>query len=207
MGPGTDAGLVTEAVTLADSTVNFANFDNDGDGTVDILGIIYAGGGPHDGCDMDDPPPGFAGDNLWPHFSRPGGTFAGDGVSVNQYIIQSEVTHAKDVNPSSGCTQIQTIGLFAHEFGHALGLPDLYDTDGSSAGIGSWSTMSNQYRSTVNLADTPPHYDPWSKWFEGWITPQDLTSASVAGKFIPQTETNAFTIQLLVLQLLEIDGL
>ena len=50
-GGGSAAGLVTEAVGLVDGYVDFSQYDNDGDGTVDALGIIYAGGGPHDGCD------------------------------------------------------------------------------------------------------------------------------------------------------------
>ena len=39
--------------------------------------------------------------------------------------------------------------------------------------------MSSQYSSTVNLADTPAHFDPWSKWFLGWINPTDYTGQNV----------------------------
>ncbi|MFY0543133.1 M6 family metalloprotease domain-containing protein [Brevibacillus sp. H7] len=59
-----------------------------------------------------------------------------------------------------------TIGIIAHEFGHELGLPDLYDTDHSSMGVGphslmadNWSLLPNEYAGA-----TPPHLDPWSKW-------------------------------------------
>ena len=176
-GAGSAAGLVAEAVGLVTGHVNFAQFDNDGDGTVDALGLVYAGGGPHDGCDTDDAPGGSGGDDLWPHSGSTGGTATGDGVNVNPYIINSEITFG--VNPASACNRIQTIGLFAHEFGHSLGLPDLYDTDSSSYGVGRWSTMASQYSSTVNLADTPAHYDPWSKWFLNWITPADYTGQDV----------------------------
>ena len=176
-GPGSDDTLVAEAVGLVDGQVNFADFDNDGNGVVDALGIIYAGGGPHDGCDAtyvetDD-------NNLWPHSGSTGGTGTADGVTVNPFIINSERTRRAGTNGVAACTQIQTIGLFAHEFGHSLGLPDLYDTDDSSAGVGRWSTMASQYSSTVNLADTPAHFDPFSKWFLGWITPTDYTGQNV----------------------------
>jgi M6 family metalloprotease-like protein len=60
-GVGSDDDLVNEAIALADPTVDFSNFDNDSNGVVDALGIIYAGGGPHDGCDTDDPPSGSGG--------------------------------------------------------------------------------------------------------------------------------------------------
>ena len=176
-GPGSDDTLVAEAVGLVDGQVNFADFDNDGNGVVDALGIIYAGGGPHDGCDATYV--ATDNNNLWPHSGSTGGTATADGVTVNPFIINSERTRRAGTNGVAACTQIQTIGLFAHEFGHSLGLPDLYDTDNSSAGVGPWSTMASQYSSTLNLADTPAHFDPWSKWFLGWITPTDYTGQNV----------------------------
>ena len=174
--------MVTDAVAAADAYVDFSQFDNDNDGVVDALGLIYAGGGTHDGCATDDAPDGSGGDSLWPHSGGVGPLATGDGVTVNPHIVNSELTYAiSDPPPPFGdCDQMQTIGLFAHEFGHSLGLPDLYDTDGSSSGVGRWSTMASQYVSTVNNADTPPHFDPWSKWFLGWVTPTDYTGQNVS---------------------------
>jgi M6 family metalloprotease-like protein len=192
-GPGSAESLVQEAIALADPDVDFSVYDNDGDGFVDALGIIYAGGGPHDGCETDDDGAGGAGDELWPHSWHLSSAVTVDGVKVYNYIIQSEITYGIG---DGICDEMQTIGLFAHEFGHALGLPDLYDTDGSSSGVGSWSSMASQFRSTVNNADTPPHYDPWSKWFQGWITPIDYTGLDINGA-LPQVETNPAVIQLL----------
>lgn len=167
--PNNDEKLVKDAVDLANADVDFSDYDNDGNGLVDVLGIIYAGGGAHDGCDA------AADDELWPHSSGLGTDKAVDGVAVRNFIIQSEITYAIS---DFVCDEMQTIGLFAHEFGHAIGIPDLYDTDDSSSGIHKWSTMASQYVSTVNLADTPPHYDAWSKSFEGWTTPVDMTTHS-----------------------------
>ncbi len=169
-GMDRDEELVKDAVDEADGDVDFSQFDNDGDGKVDVIGIIYAGGGAHDGCDAD------ADGDLWPHSSGLGADYAtSDGVDVNRFIIQSEITYGVS---DSNCDEMQTIGLFAHEFGHSLGLPDLYDTDDSSPGVSRWSAMASQYISTVNLSDTPPHYDAWSKSFEGWTTPADMTGVS-----------------------------
>jgi M6 family metalloprotease-like protein len=166
-----DDELVREAVAAADDYVDFANFDNDNNGTVDALGIIYAGGGPHDGCSIDAGVNGSKGDNLWPHSGsvNSGDTVTADGKTISPFIINSELTYA--ISNPSNCNQIQTIGLFAHELGHSLGLPDLYDTDVGNGGVGTWSAMASQYVSTTNNADTPPHYDAWSKAFEGWVTP------------------------------------
>ena len=94
-----------------------------------------------------------------------------DPKTVNPFIINSEVTYALPKPNPVVCNQIQTIGLFAHELGHSLGLPDLYDTDVGNGGVDTWSTMASQYVGTTNNSDTPPHYDPWSKAFLGWVTP------------------------------------
>ncbi len=166
-----DDDVVREAVTAADAYVDFADFDNDNDGTVDALGIIYAGGGPHDGCSGDNGASGGGGDNLWPHSGKvnSGGALTADGKTITPFIINSETTYA--LTATSNCNQMQTIGLFAHELGHSLGLPDLYDTDVGNGGVHKWTTMASQYVSTTNNADTPPHYDPWSKAVQGWVTP------------------------------------
>jgi M6 family metalloprotease-like protein len=164
--PDGDDDLVREALADIDANVDFSDYDNNGDGTIDALGIIYAGGGAHDGCVG-----GTNDDNLWPHSGGVGGGQAVDGGArtVNPFIINSELTYAL-ATPST-CDQIQTIGLFAHELGHSLGLPDLYDTDVGNGGVNRWSTMALQYLGTTNNSDTPPHYDPWSKWHQGWIAP------------------------------------
>jgi M6 family metalloprotease-like protein len=185
-----DDELVREAVNAANAYVNFADYDNDNDGTVDAMGIIYAGGGPHDGCSADAPPNGSGGDNLWPHSGavNTGGALTADGKTITPFIINSEITYAL-ATPST-CDQIQTIGLFAHELGHSMGLPDLYDTDIGSGGVGTWSAMASQYLGTANNADTPPHYDAWSKAFEGWVSPIVHEPADRFLQSLPRVEDN-----------------
>ena len=173
-GPGDAWEAVEDALDAADPYVDFDDYDNDGDGVVDQLGIIYAGGGPHDGCDTDNAPTGNGGgDGLWPHFSGNNSTGTDDDADVQNYIINSELTRRGAFG--SPCNDRQSIGLFVHEMGHGLGVPDLYDTDGSSPGVSSWSAMASQYLTTTVLADTPPHYDPWTKWRLDWVTPTEYT--------------------------------
>ena len=185
-----DDELVREAVAAADAYVDFADYDNDGDGTIDALGIIYAGGGPHDGCSIDAGPDGGDGDQLWPHSGgvNSGGALEADGKTISPFIINSELTY--QIGNASNCNQIQTIGLFAHELGHSLGLPDLYDTDVGNGGVHTWSAMASQYVSTTNLADTPPHYDPWSKAFLDWVTPTVHQPADRVTPGMVQVETS-----------------
>jgi hypothetical protein len=91
--------------------------------------------------------------------------------------------------PEKLSNQISTIGIFAHEYGHALGLPDLYDTDGSSQGIGYWSVMaSGSWNGVWINGDRPAHMDAWCKYYLGWITPT-LVSGTLANAEIDKAET------------------
>jgi quinol monooxygenase YgiN len=154
-------------------------------------GIIYAGGGANDGCYV-----GSTAENIWPHEWTTGGTSTSDSVKVNTYIMVPELT---DDSANSGASnQIQTIRVFAHELGHTLGLPDVYDNDTGSptAGVGAWSPMSYQYLSTVNLADTRRSTTPGAKSFLGGLTPTDLTGKN-AGVELPATEARPYPARLL----------
>ncbi|MCK5726905.1 MAG: M6 family metalloprotease domain-containing protein, partial [Thiotrichaceae bacterium] len=78
-------------------------------------------------------------------------------------------------------TNDATIGVIAHELGHALWrLPDLYDTDGSSNGIGYFGLMgagSNTADSnSPSSGSVPTHPSAWSKIRMGFITPTTITS-------------------------------
>lgn len=63
-------------------------------------------------------------------------------------------------------------GEIAHEFGHQLGLPDLYDYSMYSVGLGEWELMS--WGSWNMNAYVPPHLSAWCKVFLGWSQPKTL---------------------------------
>jgi hypothetical protein len=71
------------------------------------------------------------------------------------------------------------IGVFAHEFGHAFGLPDLYDTvpsNGASQGIGHWCLMaSGSWGGDGQSPERPTHMSAWAKSFLGWIQPRPVS--------------------------------
>ena len=74
-----DDDLVREALADIDPNIDFSDYDNNGDGTIDALGIIYAGGGQHDGCVTG----GGNKDNLWLHST---GVNGGQGVDAGDRI-------------------------------------------------------------------------------------------------------------------------
>ena len=67
-----------------------------------------------------------------------------------------------------GGERMNNISVVAHEFGHILGLPDLYarPENPGSTGLGAWSVMSNQVSN-----GRPQHMDPWCKEQLGWLKP------------------------------------
>jgi len=158
------AELVREAVEKADPYFDFSSYDNNGDGYVDCVIIIHQGTGQEASDNSYD---------IWSHrwslsSSGVGSYTTDDGVIVNDYAIQPEIY--------AGDYQITTIGVFCHEFGHLLGLPDLYDTDKSSYGIGNWGIMGGgNWNYTSRLGDTPAHFMAWCKWFLGWVNPTKVT--------------------------------
>ena len=156
--------LVSEAITLADNDgVDFSEYDNDDDGNVDGIYIIYAGFGEE---------AGGGDDAIWAHASGISPlTF--DGVNISKYACSSEL------RGNSG-TEITGIGVICHEFGHSLGARDYYDTDydnnGQYPGNGSWDVMSGG--SWNNGGDTPAHHNPFTKInYYNWATATVINNA------------------------------
>jgi len=145
--------LTEDAVIAADSSVDFSLFDNDGNGWVDALFVVHAGPGYEDTGNLN-----YIHSHAWV-ISQP---MTLDGVEIYSYSMEPEET---------GSGSLVNIGVFCHEFGHVLGLPDLYDYDYDSDGVGSWSIMAGGVWAEGGAR--PVHFDAWSKIQLGWITPTD----------------------------------
>ncbi len=127
-------------------------YDNDDNGWVDALFVVHAGPGAEDSGGN----PNF----IWSHKWQTHHPIPVDDIYVSVYSMEPE---------ESGGGQLVTIGVFCHEFGHALGLPDLYDTDYSSDGMGYWSVMAGG--SWGGGGARPVHFDAWCKFALGWVNP------------------------------------
>ena len=170
---------VYEAAKQADlEGVNFAPYDQNGDCIVDIVNVIHQGFGKEETGDPLD---------IWSHRGWlelakgevPGAYVTrtpcskGGFIKIDDYVMQPE----KQI---SGMT---TVGVFAHEYGHALGLPDLYDIDYSSRGVGIWSGMAaGSWTGVSRLGDSPAHFDPWSKSRLGWLKPEKISNTALVTK-------------------------
>jgi immune inhibitor A len=78
------------------------------------------------------------------------------------------------------------LGVFSHEFGHFLGLPDLYDTTYRSYGIGNWCLMAGG--SWNGEGKQPARMSAWCLATLGWIQPTNVTSARTLS--MPALETD-----------------
>ena len=154
--------LISEAVTLADPSVDFANFDNDSDGTVDGVYVLYAGYGEEF--------TGVSPDAIWAHASSIS-PMTVDGKTVSRYSCSAEL------RGNSG-TGIARIGVICHEFGHVMGAHDFYDTDnatnGQYDGTGNWDLMGGG--NWNNNGATPAHHNAYTKIYDyNWATSTTLS--------------------------------
>jgi M6 family metalloprotease-like protein len=168
--------MVSEALAALEARgFDFSSVDGDGDGWIDGLTVIHAGGGEE--YSGNDP------DYIWSHQWALPSTVTYDGTRMRQYHTEP-ARRGYDSSPSSwGITRI---GVICHETGHFLGLPDLYDYGYDSRGAGYFCIMAGG--SWGNGGATPVHFSAWCKVSLGWVTPTEITDD---GNYsLSQVETN-----------------
>jgi M6 family metalloprotease-like protein len=156
--------MVSEACKLADTVFNvdFTQYDNNNDGEVDFVFVIYAGYGEADGG---------ASTTIWPHswqLSAAGTRCEVDGKTVDLYACGNELDYYSKMHTG--------IGTFCHEFSHVLGLPDLYVTNTAShTTMNEWDIM--DYGPYNNEGNTPPTFSAYERFFMGWLQPRLIIDA------------------------------
>ncbi|HEY3451181.1 MAG TPA: M6 family metalloprotease domain-containing protein [Myxococcales bacterium] len=86
--------------------------------------------------------------------------------------------------------KITPIGIICHETGHALGLPDLYDTTYVSAGLGGFSLMAEgSWGGPGDDATVPVLPDAWSRTFLNWVNPTRITATASGLRLRPAATT------------------
>ena len=176
-GEGTDnmtriKEMIVAACDSIDKDVDFTEYDQDGDGFVDLVYVIYAGYSQSVG--------GNSVDCIWPKSGTLGSvsnTF--DGMKINRFGINNELNYypGRKFNSYPEITKrINGIGLFCHEFSHTLGFPDLYcELEVDNQELEYWDLMDGgEY---VDNGYTPAPYSPWEKEVAGWTTIDEITEA------------------------------
>lgn len=159
---------IRDALEGADSLIDFSQFDEDGNGFVDAIAFIHSGYGAEWG--------GFNSANrIWSHRWSISTWTSDEGVRVSAYHISPGLWG------SGGGTAIGRVGVICHETGHFFGLPDLYDTNGGGAGIGSFGMMANSWGFDGSQRH-PPHFCAHSKIALGWLTPTVIGPGTYAAR-------------------------
>lgn len=190
--------LVKEALALADSLIDFRQMDQSGpdgipDGFVDAVALVHPERGSE--CGPDENGQDESAHNIWSHQSTLAEPFVtadkredGEPVRIKSFFIVPALSCRRP-----DAQQIE-IGVFAHEFGHSLGLPDLYDTDetdGASDGVGNWCLMgTGAWGGDGRSPERPTHLSAWAKSHLGWIFPVKVASIP---QFQPALVTNSET--------------
>ena len=181
--------FIPEVCELAhEAGVDFSQYDENDDGYVDLVYVIFAGYGTSTGADDD---------TIWPQSGTPYEYPSGsdkpsfcelDGKKIYRYGVHSEL----NFNPTftteyfNDNPQINGIGLFCHEFSHCMGLPDIYPTAKAAQDVGNpamefWDLMDGGEYSgfiTVTIDGTqkmkpgsgynPTAYTAWEREYMGW---------------------------------------
>ncbi|HZL84642.1 MAG TPA: M6 family metalloprotease domain-containing protein [Candidatus Krumholzibacteria bacterium] len=190
-GLGTDAAsgeagaFIRHTLQAADPTTDFRIYDNDGpdnvpnsgddDGYVDLVMFVH----PNEGGEC-------GGSEIWSHsFSYSGWAQHGQAFVTNDMGANGQPLRVDDyvIMPALSCFAGRIeIGVFSHEFGHALGLPDLYDRTAydpagqvSTGGMGLYCLMAaGSYGGDYAHPATPTQMCAWSKEELGWLAPREV---------------------------------
>jgi immune inhibitor A len=164
-------GLVVEAVSAAGTNIDLSLYDNDGpdglpssgddDGYIDALFIVHPGQGAEE--------------------------YGGLAQGVNyMWSLQSDLDYYEPtrgteiqgvrVGPFVLVPEMGQIGVYAHEFCHLLGLPDLYNTETDAAVVGNLCLMDQGAWNgpQQSLGSVPSHLSAPMKYFLGWVEPAEV---------------------------------
>lgn len=170
------------AVNALNPSVDFSRYDGDGDGIVDMIYFVVAGYTAN-----------FSGNNsgyLWPHqfYMYYFTSDLYDGVYLGRYSCSGEIYGWEDY----GYTDPDGIGTICHEFTHALGLMDLYDTDyaqnGQSNDPGDWDLMAGGCY--LNNSRTPAGLSIWERYRLGFAMPDQIAEMKPGYSLQPLNTSN-----------------
>ncbi|MCC7020186.1 MAG: immune inhibitor A [Ardenticatenales bacterium] len=168
-GTGQLIADIGAAINAADPDFPWADYDTDGDRVVDHVVYIHAGIDESEGGGVD------GNQQIWAHRSsvdartglmddRGTPTDMTDDITIRGYTIQPENL---------------SLGVLVHEFGHDLGLPDLYTTTGDED-VTWWDLMSVGARTGRLNGSDPTHIGAWGKTVLGWLDPVVVTPGADA---------------------------
>lgn len=173
-------GLVAHTVNLAADSIEFARYDNDGpdgvpssgddDGFVDALLIVHSGVGAEIFGGL-----AIGANHIWSlhssldYYGPTAGTSV-QGIRIGPFILVPELGQ---------------IGVYAHEFCHLLGLPDLYNSETGLSIVGDLCLMDQgAWNGPHKDGSVPCHLSAPMKYVLGWIEPEEICFGCDVGESV-----------------------
>ena len=168
-GEGDDniEALMEDACNAIDNIVNFADYDANNDGMVDLVYVIYAGHSANVTRNKIT--------DIWPKSGTVNISNTFDGKSIRRFGVSNELAGLE--NKAKDKETINGIGLFCHEFSHTLGLPDIYAyrtpaENQNDQGMEFWDIMDGG--TEVRNGRVPASYLAWEREVMGWMKIDEL---------------------------------
>jgi immune inhibitor A len=152
---------------VKDSVADWSLYDNDKDGNVELVCIIFAGYGQNQGGENN---------TIWAKASRPNIAIDND-MRISFFNCCSELFNPAKTATYDYSQYINGTGTFIHEMSHCMGLPDLYQTTGDYAnnqGMDSWSIMDYGLYNRNGFAPAP--YNAWEREVMGWSLMEPISA-------------------------------
>ncbi len=158
---GSDASwqIAQDAATLARNNITFANYD--------YYAFVHSGNGQESSGVTND---------VW-SVTYLGGVYVNPCLQVQENCNQKTLTRF-NIDPELEAGGAVPIGVYCHEFGHNLGLPDLYNTNTGKTILGPWSLMDKGLWNGHPPGSSPSHMDAWSKIQLGFISESMIATAN-----------------------------
>ena len=160
---------------VKDSVADWSLYDNDKDGNVELVCIIFAGYGQNQGGENN---------TIWAKASRPNIAIDND-MRISFFNCCSELFNPAKTATHDYSQYINGTGTFIHEMSHCMGLPDLYQTTGDYAnnqGMESWSIMDYGLYNRNGFAPAP--YNALLKPWEDGGTAYKIVNSSDDNEYI-----------------------
>jgi len=159
--------ILQDSLEVLDDDIDFSIYDRNDNGVIesDELVLINIVAGYESSREL----PVFA-KSIWAHKGE-----INDGRTIFDDVMVSPYCQIGELVYENKKSELSNMTVLAHEIGHLFGLPDLYDTDQSSKGLGPFSLMGEGTNNTIvgrPIGSIIPEFDPWSKIKLGIVKPQ-----------------------------------
>ena len=161
--------LLHDAVLAADQDVDYSQYD--------AVMVVHAGAGQE--ADILGDSPGDIGSTFLTLtdliYYLPGAGLEYRGIPTDDgvYVAEGMIVPEQQTQDGYG---LGVLGTLVHEFGHQLGLPDLYNTMTGQVGVGGWDLMG--YGQWIMSGYWPSGLSAWSRNYLGWATPVEIESGT-----------------------------